>query len=50
MTKIKIIREVNPKEFEKKIKKLFKVGWKIESNFCVDNENYLYVMMIKVEF
>jgi hypothetical protein len=47
MTKIKIVREANPQNFENKINELLGDGWKINGNFCIDNENYLYLIMTK---
>jgi hypothetical protein len=47
MTKIRIVREANPQDFETKINKLLGDSWKIKGNFCVDNENYLYLIMTK---
>lgn len=47
MTKIKIVREVNPQDFENKINELLIKGWNINGNLCIDNENYLYLIMSK---
>jgi len=49
MTKIKIVREANPQNFEIKINELLIKGWNINGNFCIDNENYLYLIMTKCE-
>ncbi len=47
MKKVRIVREINFQDFENKINELLTDGWEISSNLCVDNDNYLYVMMIK---
>lgn len=47
MKKIKIIREVNPQDFEIKINELLAEGWEINGNLCIDNENHLYIIMVK---
>ncbi|ELY2010334.1 hypothetical protein SL057_001378 [Flavobacterium psychrophilum] len=47
MKKVKIVREVNLKDFETKINELLTEGWKMEGNLCLDTENYLYLIMTK---
>lgn len=47
MKKVKIVREVNPQDFETKINELFAEGWKIKGNLCIDTDNHLYIVMIK---
>ncbi|WP_421497818.1 hypothetical protein [Flavobacterium columnare] len=47
MTEIKIVSELNPQDFETKINELLRNGWKIKGDFCIDNENYLYLIMTK---
>jgi hypothetical protein len=48
MKQIKIIREMNPQDFENKINELLSDGWEISENFSVDSENFLYLIMIKI--
>lgn len=47
MKKVKIVREANPQDFENQINELLSENWEINGNFCIDNENYLYLIMTK---
>ncbi|AIJ36921.1 DUF1737 domain-containing protein [Flavobacterium psychrophilum] len=47
MKKVKIVREVNPQDFENKVNELLAEGWEINGNLSIDNENHLYIVMIK---
>lgn len=47
MKKVKIVREVNPQDFEDKINELLADGWKIKGSLCIDSDNHLYIIMTK---
>ena len=47
MKKIKIIRDSNIHTFQKEIEKLLLKEWIIQGNMVIDNENYMYQMLVK---
>ncbi|QOG89302.1 DUF1737 domain-containing protein [Flavobacterium columnare] len=47
MKKVKIVREVNPQDFENKVNELLAEGWDINSNLSIDNEYHFYIIMTK---
>lgn len=47
MKQIKIIREINLKDFERTINESLSEGWELNGNFILDSENYLYQMLEK---